>query len=72
MLATGIRQLPQHPTGSTEVFMTYRPMQCQLREYVSTEAGICVSWADSGNGDEDELARAWFVGGVEFEETMVR
>ena len=63
--------LPQNLVGGTEILITYRPMQCQLREYICTEADISVSWESSGHGDEDELARAWFAEGVEFKETMV-
>jgi len=56
--------------GPTTVFMVYRAMQCQLREYVCTDPANSVAFADGGDDDEVELARAWFNEEVEMTENL--
>ncbi|KAF8511257.1 hypothetical protein BU17DRAFT_97349 [Hysterangium stoloniferum] len=45
-------------------------MPCQFRQYVCTDPGNSVVFADGGDDDEVQLARAWFNEEVEITENL--
>lgn len=60
-------------SGLSTVFVTFRGMDCQLREYICTDPVKSVVFLDGDRFNEDNIVRAWFNAGIEIiEETVWR